>query len=78
MSTFYRLILFIFYAVDCIWGEWVIGECSNECGGGHQLDFRIEIQEELFGGKPCEGEGIRMLECNTHNCPSKNYEHNIN
>ena len=60
----------IVIVVDCIWGEWFLGECSAECGGGIELDFRHKIQEELFGGKPCEGEHIRHEDCNTHNCPS--------
>ena len=77
VSTFYIITLFILHAVDCVWSEWVIGVCSNECGGGHQLDFRTEIQEELFDGKPCTGEGIRILDCNSHNCPSMNLTKNV-
>ena len=57
------------YLVDCKWGDWVIGECSEECGGGIQIDFREKIQEELFDGKPCDGEASREVECNTDNCP---------
>ena len=64
----------IVVVVDCIWGEWFLGECSAECGGGIELDFRHKIQEELFGGKPCEGEHIRHEDCNTHNCPSMTYQ----
>ena len=63
-------VTYIVIVVDCIWGEWFLGECSAECGGGIELDFRHKIQEELFGGKPCEGEHIRHEDCNTHNCPS--------
>ena len=67
-------VTYIVIVVDCIWGEWFLGECSAECGGGIELDFRHKIQEELFGGKPCEGEHIRHEDCNTHNCPSMPYQ----
>ena len=59
--------------VDCLWGEWIIGVCSNECGGGHQINIREVIQEELFGGKPCEGEASVEEECNMHNCPGMKF-----
>ena len=58
-----------FSKVDCKWGDWIIGECSKECGGGVQIDIREKIQEELFGGKPCDGEYNRELDCNTNSCP---------
>ena len=50
--------------VDCIWGEWVIGECSEECNGGIRLNYREKTQQEMFNGK-CEGEAtyIRMAKC---------------
>ena len=62
---------FLIQLVDCVWGEWNIGVCSNECGGGHQINIREKIQEELFGGKPCEGEASVEEDCNMHNCPGK-------
>ena len=55
--------------VDCEWGKWVIGECSEECGGGVQINFREKIQEELFGGKTCDGVATQELDCNTNSCP---------
>ena len=55
--------------VDCVWGDWVEGKCSKECGGGIQIDFRKKNQEELFGGNPCDGEPTREVECNTNECP---------
>ena len=57
--------------MDCEWGDWVVGECSMECGGGIQIDFRDKIQEELFGGKPCEGDATRETECNNEECPGE-------
>ena len=47
----------------------MIGECPATCGGGLQFDYREKIQEELFGGNPCEGEEYRHGECNVNACP---------
>ena len=42
--------------VDCRWGEWKLGECSTDCGGGMRTDARnIEIKA-AHGGGDCEGE----------------------
>ena len=56
-------------SVDCKWGEWEIGECSKDCGGGVRLNLRQKTQEDLFGGEPCEGVATAEEDCNTHNCP---------
>ena len=63
------VILYIFCIVDCKWGDWVIGKCSKTCGGGVQIDSREKLQEELFGGEPCDGVSTRQSECNTDECP---------
>ena len=60
---------YMFCIVDCKWGDWVIDKCSKICGGGVQIDSREKLQEELFGGKPCEANSIRQNECNTDECP---------
>ena len=75
----HRLLLLkcLTFLVDCVWGEWNIGVCSNECGGGHQINIREKIQEELFGGKPCEGEASVEEECNMHNCPGNQIQKSV-
>ena len=61
---------YIFCIVDCKWGDWTIGKCSKTCGGGVQVDSRDKLQEELFRGKPCDGNSTRHRECNTdRECP---------
>jgi len=55
--------------VDCEWGNWEYGVCSQECGGGTQPMFRIKTEEALFGGIECEGEGYGEQECNPQPCP---------
>ena len=65
-------LIFNFYMlciVDCIWENWVIGECSENCGGGFQIDSRKKLQKELYGGNPCAGNSTRQIECNTDECP---------
>jgi len=47
----------------------VIGECSKTCGGGVQIDSREKLQEELYGGNPCEGDATRQGDCNIEECP---------
>ena len=61
--------IYLFVLVDCKWGEWESGECSEKCGGGIRVNTREKIQEDLFGGNPCEGEAISEEECNTQACP---------
>ena len=63
------VIFYMICIVDCKWGDWVIVECSKTCGSGFQIDSRQKLQEELFGGKPCEGNSTRQRECNTDKCP---------
>ena len=60
---------FTIFLVDCEWAEWVLGECSEECGGGIQIDTRQPLQEAQFGGNACEGESSRQKECNPDPCP---------
>ena len=60
---------FLFYLVDCKWTDWERGECSTTCGGGIQIANRKKIQDELFDGKPCDGESTRKTKCNINACP---------
>ena len=69
VAIYLPLIFYIFCIVDCIWGDWVIGQCSKTCGGGIQIDSREKLQEDLFGGEPCDGDSTRQTECNTEECP---------
>ena len=66
-SIIIQLIFFI--SVDCVWGVWESGECSKECGGGTRTNKRDRIQEELFGGNPCNGNSTFEENCNLQECP---------
>ena len=55
--------------VDCEWGEWVVGVCSEECGNGVQTMTRtIKIQAQ-FDGKECVGESSIEESCYVKECP---------
>ena len=59
------------FVVDCEWNEWVIGECSEECGDGTQTMTRTIKANEEFGGKPCEGEASIEEQCFIKECARK-------
>jgi len=54
--------------VNCVWGEWIDGNCSVPCGGGYQINFREKLVSEMYGGE-CEGDSETEEECNVHECP---------
>merc|ERR1712018_309187 len=55
--------------VDCEWGDWIRGTCSQTCGGGIREDLRFLKTRAAFGGDECEGSPIRQETCNMQNCP---------
>ena len=70
MNIFYRN-FYSFSLVDCEWEDWSEwGDCSKTCGGGVKTGSRGKLQEEQFGGIPCDGEATRQQDCNPDQCPS--------
>ena len=63
--------MYFAFLVDCEWNEWVIGECSEECGDGIQTMTRTIKAKEQFGGKPCEGEKSIEETCFIKECARK-------
>ena len=61
---------FIIIAIDCQWGPWLNGTCSQSCGTGTQINNRTKIVEEDHGGQ-CTGQDYVIEDCNTQPCPSK-------
>ena len=57
--------------VDCEWGNWQIGECSQTCGGGSRINNRKIIIASAHGGKECSGPTTVTEQCNTKECPGK-------
>jgi len=62
-------------AVDCVWSDWTIGECSQTCGEGKRTNTRTKVLAQ-FGGKECEGEGSAVEDCNLPECPDPCYGFN--
>ena len=57
--------LLLTLTVDCVWGEFVFGECDAPCGEGIQIGKRPILQPALYGGKPCEGSDTTTKKCNS-------------
>ena len=70
MKNTTHLTLFINYiVVDCVWEEWIVGECSRTCGGGIQTNTRKPSTTSAHGGKECSGSSNITKSCNTQDCP---------
>ena len=59
------------WAVNCVWGEWEIGECSTTCGLGVRENTRIKLVEEAKGGL-CNDKYTETEECYLQDCPGNN------
>merc|ERR1719235_138040 len=53
---------------DCEEGDWQIGECSEECGGGERTNTREIISPAGAGGAEC-GVLLEKESCNMQPCP---------
>ena len=63
-----HFILFLILAIDCVWGEWVAGQCSTTCGIGSRVSAREKLVEEANGGN-CSGRSTKTEECTVQECP---------
>ena len=54
--------------MDCEWGEWIIGDCSQACGVGSRNNTRDKTVVEIIGGI-CNGSSSATEECNPQDCP---------
>ena len=55
-------------AIHCKWDNWVIGNCSAECGTGTRTNTRVKLVEEKNGGT-CTGQSTEIEECKDKECP---------
>ena len=69
-----KFILFPILAIDCVWGEWTVGECSTTCGIGSRVSTRIKLVEEDNGGN-CSGRSTKTEECNVQECPGNDLKY---
>ena len=54
-------------SVDCVWGDWIEGDCSTTCGTGEQTDTRVKLIEEANGGT-CVGDSSNVSNCTLEQC----------
>eukprot|EP00800_Vazella_pourtalesii_P019814 TRINITY_DN687_c0_g1_i6.p1 TRINITY_DN687_c0_g1~~TRINITY_DN687_c0_g1_i6.p1 ORF type:complete len:1458 (+),score=297.65 TRINITY_DN687_c0_g1_i6:296-4669(+) len=57
--------------IDGGWSDWTgWGECDAECNGGVRTRSReCNSPTPQYGGRDCSGRGVRISECNLHDCP---------
>ena len=55
--------------VNCEWSEWILGDCSKECGGGARINKRVHKSEASHGGDECSGDSNSTQPCNIQECP---------
>ena len=57
--------------VDCEYNDWTEwSSCTVTCGGGVSIRSRDIKTHNLFGGTPCDGNGVEQTTCNTDACSS--------
>ena len=61
--------LTLLHIVDCEWDAWIIGECSQTCGGGFRTNTRVPLADEQHGGAECTGASTVYESCNIQECP---------
>ena len=54
--------------INCKWGKWKHGKCSEPCGTGTRTNTRKKVVTEANGGY-CTGQPTEIEECNTKPCP---------
>ena len=59
------------HKVNCEWGDWIIGDCSQTCGGGNRTDVRTEKNSATHGGEQCTGPTSITESCNVQECPGR-------
>ena len=61
----------VMFVVDGVWSEWIdLGNCTRQCGGGAQEQFRsCDSPEPSCGGRACTGPRTQVIGCNPQCCP---------
>ena len=56
------------HEVPCEWGDWIVGDCSQSCGGGTRTRTREVKVSAQYGGEECNGPTSIDESCNLQNC----------
>ena len=54
----------------CPWNDWIIGDCSQTCGGGIRTNTRTEKYTPENGGIECDQPTSIEESCNMEQCPA--------
>jgi len=60
--------------VDCEWGDFTWGPCSQTCGSGTKEGSRTVTTYQAYGGGGCTGPEKRTVKCNIGDCPPEPQE----
>ena len=55
--------------MDCEWGDFTWGPCSQTCGSGTKEGSRTVTTYQAYGGSGCTGPEKRTVKCNIGDCP---------
>ena len=59
------------HKVNCEWGDWIIGDCSQTCGEGTRTNTRAPKIVAEHGGEGCTGPRSITESCQLQNCAGK-------
>ena len=68
LQCYIYILCIIYAAVDCTWNDWIVGECTDSCGGGTRTNTRTTNTSAAHGGNDCAGNSSITEKCNTQNC----------
>ena len=71
----------IYFRIDCPahceWNDWIIGDCSQSCGGGNRTNIRTEKVAAEHGSDECEGDESVQESCNVQECPGHKFSSSL-
>ena len=70
-DKFVSICSFMPCVVNCVWDQWIIGDCSVTCGEGTRTNTRIPKVAAQFGGDECDGTSFSTEKCRDQECPGK-------
>ena len=60
------------HIVNCEWGDWIIGDCSQTCGEGTRINTREPKIVAEHGGVECIGPSSIAESCQLQTCAGTN------
>ena len=70
-DKFVSICSFMPCVVNCVWDQWIIGDCSVTCGEGTRTNTRTQNETAQFGGDECDGSTSAIENCKEQECPGR-------